>query len=78
MPIERLLLLSFLIFTTPSAAGTIIEVAKLIFLEQALSRMKINRILKEVLNVLPVLTILIAFILLKQLNDLIVLTHHNK
>jgi hypothetical protein len=68
MPIERLLLLSFLIFTTPSAAGTIIEVAKLIFLEQALSKIKITRILNVVLNGLPKLTILIAFMSLKQFN----------
>jgi hypothetical protein len=62
-----------LILTTPSAAGTIVEVAKLIFLEQALSKIKITRILIEVLNWLPILTIFIVFIYLKQLNDSIVL-----
>jgi hypothetical protein len=73
MSIDRLLLSSFLILTTPSAAGTIIEVAKLIFLEQALSKIKITRILNEVLNGLPKLTILIAFISIKQFNESIVL-----
>lgn len=73
MPIERLLLLSFLILTTPSAAGTIVEVAKLILLEQALSKIKITRMLNKVLNVIPVLTIFFEFIPVKQFFEWIVL-----
>jgi hypothetical protein len=76
MSTELFLLLSFLILTTPSAAGTTVEVLKLIFFEHALSKVKITSMLNEVINRLLEWIICIAFILLEhieQANVLIVI-----
>jgi hypothetical protein len=71
---ELFLFLSFFILTTPSAAGTTVEVLKLIFFEHALSKVKITRMLNEVINRLLEGIISIAFILLEHIDQANVLT----